>query len=254
MSRLFYLPHLGLGDLFLVNGMIRYFAKRNKLVVMPCKENNLITIKKMFHDLDNFHVLPVAGGLEYNTVQQDVKESQLLAKFYRQNGYDYVGLGFFGSKFQEFNAVIDNKTMTYDEFFYMEANVPFHEKWDSFGMKRDMEREKALFDRFGVKEGEYVFLHDDPERGRTIDRAKLPEGLPVVTPKQMFYKGDILDYGYVIENAKELHMTNSSFADLSDFFNLRSEQKKYIHLYALIDGHFFCPVRYKNNFKTIMNK
>lgn len=254
MSRLFFLPHMGLGDLFLVNGMIRCLAKNNKVVIMPCKENNLITIKKMFHDLENFHIVPVAGGLDYNNQQQDVREAQMLGKFYRQNGYNYLGLGFFGNRFPEFNAVIENKSMTYEEFFYLEAGIPFEEKWNSFKLKRDMDRELALFERFGVKEGEYIFLHDDPERGRTIDRSKLPEGLPVITPKEMFYKGDILDYGYVIENAKELHMTNSSFADLSDFFNLRSEQKKYIHLYALIDGHFFCPVRYKNNFKTIMNR
>lgn len=254
MSRLFFSPHLGLGDLFLVNGMIRYLAAKNKVMVMPCKENNLITIKKMFQDLDNFHIVPVAGGLVYNNDQKDVREAQLLGKFYRQNGYEYIGLGYFGHRFQEFSAVINNKSMTYDEFFYLEAGVPIEEKWNSFDMKRDPARERALFDRFGVEEGKYVFLHDDPERGRTIDRSKLPDGLPVITPKEMFYKGDILDYGYIIENAKELHMTNSSFADLSDFFQLPQDQPKYIHLYALIDGHFFCPVKYKNNFQTIMHK
>lgn len=252
-DNLVFLPHMGLGDVILVNGMLRYLAKSYKTVGMPCKENNLLTVRRMFEDMDNLFLLPVVGGLKYTSAQEDVKQAQMLAKTYKLYGYDYVGLGFFGNRFREFEQAIHNKTMTYEEFFYLEAGVPFEEKWNSFKLNRNPWRELDLFDRFGVSPGQYVFLHDDPDRGRVIDRSILPPGLPVITPKEMFYRGDILDYGYVMESAKELHMTNSSFADLADFFNLPADQKKCIHLYALTEGHFHCPVKYKHNFQMIYN-
>jgi hypothetical protein len=52
-----------------------------------------------------------------------------------------------------------------------------------------------------------------------------------------------------IENAKEIHCVNSSFADLMDSFDLSKVSRLCIHEYARVDD----PVNYKHNFEIITN-
>ena len=250
----FLLPHLGLGDQILVNGMLRYLLKKHDHVVMPVKKNNLKALQRMFKGTEDLYLLPIDGTLSYSD-NQHVEDAKQFAKFYQSIGYEFVGLGAFGNFPQQFSEITDGKRMTYEKFFYKEAGIPFEEKWDSFAYSREHDKEMALFNthykHLNLKEGKYIFLHHDPERGRTIDAKYIRTDLPIVSPITKFYDGDLFDYGYILENAAEIHMTNSAFADFSDFLDLSKVSKKVIHMYAMAPGHTFCPVTYKNDFKVI---
>jgi hypothetical protein len=254
MKPIFFLPHLGLGDHILVNGLQRYLLKTHSHMVMPVKQNNLIAIKRMFQDLDNLHILPIDGSLSYGDTRH-VNDAKNFSNFYKSIGYEVVSLGAFGNFSQQFSEITDGKRMTYEKFFYKEAGVPFEEKWSSFKCVRHLEKEKELFNVYfgdlNLKEGEYIVLHHDPDRGRTIDPKYIRTDLPIVTPSKKFYDADIFDYGYILENAAEIHMANSAFSDYADFLDLSKVRKKVIHMYAMQQGHSFCPVTYINDFKVI---
>ena len=65
MRKIFFAPHLGLGDHFTCNGMTREIYKECDLMVMPVKENNIKVVRRMFSDLKNLHIIPLVGSMDY---------------------------------------------------------------------------------------------------------------------------------------------------------------------------------------------
>lgn len=242
ISKILFVPHLGLGDHFTCNGMTREIYKMCDLMVMPVKENNIKVVTRMFNDLPNLHLIPVVGSMDYSDTQH-MNDVRSLIHFFSQRGYEIKAVG----EFNKDTFIRDDRK--YDEIFYNQVDIPFKCRWDSFYYKRNPEMENKLFSEcFNLMDGEkYVFLHDDPDRGRVINRDKFPEGVKVITPHKKFWDADILDYQKVIENAFEIHCVNSSFADLMDSFDLSNVSGIYIHEYARQGD----PVNYKNNFKII---
>lgn len=244
IKKIFFIPHLGLGDHFTCNGMTRELIKKYDFMVMPVKENNLKPVKRMFSDLNNLYILPVVGSMNYND-QQHINDIKNLMPFYEQRMYHVLGVGVFSDDFR----IPSGKK--YDEVFYEQVNIPFEKRWTSFYYPRNEELENKLYyECFGLKDNDkYIFLHDDPTRGRKIHEKYLNEDLKIITPHKKFWDADILDYRKVLENATEIHCVNSSFADLMDSFDLSKVKKLNIHQYAR-EGD---PVNYKHNFEIIRN-
>lgn len=243
MKKVFFVPHLGLGDHFTCNGMTREIYKQYDMMVMPVKENNVKVVRRMFSDLINLHILPVNGSMNYSDTQH-MQDVFALMNFFGSRNYEIKSVGAFNpSTFQR----LEKK---YDEVFYEQVNIPFEKRWSSFDYPRNIELEmKMFYECFNLVEGEYIFLHDDPDRGRIINRNLLPEGKKIITPHQKFWDADILDYRYVLENAYEIHCVNSSFADLMDSFDLSKVNRLCIHEYARPDD----PVNYKHDFEIMKN-
>jgi hypothetical protein len=249
MNNLFFVPHLGLGDHFLTNGLLRFLSKDRDIVAMPVKQNNFWTIRRMFADMENLCLIPLDGSNIY-TDDFHVKAALALKDFYKQMGYETLGVGHFGERVNEFYHFL-NSGGTPDVFFYKELGVDIQVKYDFFKIHRSHDREKFIFDSFDIEPGKYAFLHDDPSRGRTIDRSHISKDLKIITPSKKFYSGDIVDYGMVIENAAELHYMNSSFSDLSDFMDLSRVNRRVMHLYARTPGDPECSVSYRHEFDII---
>lgn len=244
MKKVFFTPHLGLGDHFTCNGMTREIYKSCDIMVMPVKENNIKVVQRMFSDLKNLHLIPVVGSMDYSDTQH-MEDVFLFINLFRDRGYEIKAVGAFSP--HNFNR----SSKKYDEVFYDQVGIDFKKRWDSFFYKRDMVAEMKLFTEcFKIKEKEYIFLHDDPERGRVINKDILPNNYQIITPHKKFWDADILDYRYTLENAKEVHCVNSSFADLMDSFDLSNVERLCIHEYARLND----PVNYKHNFEIITNK
>jgi hypothetical protein len=243
MKKVFFVPHLGLGDHFTCNGMTREIYKESDLMVMPVKENNIKVVRRMFSDLKNLHLIPLVGSMDYADTQH-MDDTFALMNFFKSRGYEIKAVG----EFSPDTFVRDERK--YDEIFYDQVKIDFQKRWDSFNYNRDEKSEMKLFKEcFLLKEGEYVFLHDDPTRGRVINRDLLPKDVKIITPHQKFWDADILDYRYVLENAKEIHCVNSSFSDLMDAFDLSKVERLCIHEYA----RTLDPVNYRHNFEIIKN-
>jgi hypothetical protein len=158
MKPVFFLPHLGLGDHFTFNGALREIYKEYNYMVMPVKENNLKVVRRMFSDLNNLYLIPIGGSLDYSDTQHLTEASQLM-NFYKNKKFTIKSMGYF-------NGHYDTSVKKYDELFYEQVGVNFKKRWESFSYPRNEENEQKLFKECfeNLKEGEYVFLHDDPTR------------------------------------------------------------------------------------------
>ena len=243
MDKIFFVPHLGLGDHFTCNGMTREIYKEAKIMVMPVKENNIKVVRKMFSDLENLHLIPLVGSMDYADTQH-MNDTFALMEFFKNRDYIIKAVGAFSPN----TFIRDNRN--YDEIFYNQVGIDFQKRWDSFFYPRNIDNEMKMFnDCFNLVKNEYIFLHDDPTRGRVINIDLLPKGIKIITPHQKFWDADILDYRYILENAREIHCVNSSFSDMMDAFDLSKVNRLCIHEYARTND----PVNYRHNFEIIKN-
>ncbi len=177
------LHHIGMGDGIICNGLINKLSENEKLIV-PAYYHNRDSMEFMFFD-------------NYNVIVDPVKDEQEMID--RAMRLDHIGLGVYSR--EKFNSAI------FDQEFYRHANIPFDERWNNFKLPKGR--------AFTVKppKNEYVFLHEDINRGFKMD--SLLTNLPCFHPDPSFTK-NIFDYLDVIYGATEIHCINSSFLCLID--------------------------------------
>lgn len=232
MDRKFIYHHLGLGDCIMCNGLVRYFASKNDVVTTFCKPHYVETVRHMYRDLNNVMVL----GLD---------DADVMAFMNTIPPTESVVVGHVGA---EWNDIYENQKAPVDQqikldwMFFHQAGLPLDLKWVMFHIKRDHNREMAVFNRFkekyGIEEGKYVFVHDTSQQaydgfprpgvGGEIDHKYIEDkSLPILRPENV--KFNMLDYAYLIEHAAELHMINSSFYNLADL--IPTNGKLFYHIY-----------------------
>jgi hypothetical protein len=196
--------HLGLGDHIICNGLYREIINTNDFYTLFVKHHNVETVSFMIKDLNNISIKSVNDDSEvisYLTANNISRESIILI------GFCQIPLP--GAK-------------DFDDSFYIQHNLPFEKRWSSFKCDRDIESEKNIFDKFNVKEGEYVFIHDDKSRGYEIDESYIVnKELPIIRPIIGLTKNSF-DYCYLMENSKESHFIDSSFRLIFDSLQLRN--------------------------------
>jgi len=129
--------------------------------------------------------------------------------------------------------------------FYQLAGVPIEKKWSSFFIKRDLDKEQALFEKIAPR-GDYAFVHDDVPRKYTINKDLIGKDCEIFTPRREF-ADNIIDLCTVIENAKEIHVIDSSFMFLIDCLPYHNpNQKLYIHRYARDNNEWQLPILKKD--------
>lgn len=197
--------HLGLGDHVICNGLYRELNNINEIYTLFVKQHNIKTVDFMIKDLNNIVIKSVS----------DDNEVLIYLRDNNVNKSDVIIIGFchlplVGAK-------------DFDDSFYIQHNVPFEKRWSSFKCKRDIDSEKNLFNKFGVKEDEYVFIHDDISRGYEIDESYvINKDLPIVRPIKGLTDNSF-DYCYLMEHSKESHFIDSSFRLIFDSLQLRSD-------------------------------
>jgi len=205
--------HLGLGDHIICNGLVRSLINPYEKYTLFVKSHNLKTVQFMYRDLDNmcFYVADDSGVSNY------IKENNISDK-------DLIIAGFMSHP----NA------KSFDESFYLQNNLPISSRWENFYVQRDFESEMRIFNHFGVKEHEYVFIHDDASRGYLIDEdLVVNKNLKIVRP-EIGLTDNVFDYCYIMEKSKESHFIDSSFRLIFDSLKLRN-------------NNIFYHIKMKNN-------
>jgi hypothetical protein len=194
---------------------------------MPTKMRNLESIFDMLADISNISLLPVADDHTGDNT------ADMFANHFRSLEYNVIALGYYGKDFLSNNDA-------FDESFYRQAGLQFDTRWSNFHYERNHDREQFLFNTLcGVgNEGKYIFIHEDPSRDQIIDRSICNKNLKEVLPgingphcMNSIDNGRFFDYGYILENAAEIHCVESAFAILTDHLNL-SKTKRFIHRYT----------------------
>lgn len=196
--------HLGLGDHIICNGLYREIIDDNEEYTLFVKHHNIETVSFMIRDLSNVKIHCVnddSDVLKYFISNSIIRESIITIGF--------CNIPLSGAE-------------DFDDTFYVQHSIPFEKRWSSFKCERDIESEKTLFDKFGVKENEYVFIHDDKSRGYEIDESYIiNNNLPIIRPI-IGYTKNSFDYCYLMENSIESHFIDSSFRLIFDSLQLRN--------------------------------
>lgn len=194
--------HLGLGDHFICNGLVREIVKNNpQEYILLAKGHNFSTVCKMYSDIE-MQIVNIKDDDDANKFISENKECNVL-----RIGFEFL----------------DTTTCSFDESFYRQFKIPFIKRWSSFFMPRDKVRELEVFKNYNVKENEYIFVHDDITRGFNINI----NGNNIVKPRTGI-TDNIGDFMYLVENAKEIHCIDSSFRMMIDSFDF-SHKKLFFH-------------------------
>lgn len=196
--------HLGLGDHIICNGLYRELINDDEEYTLFVKHHNVDTVSFMIRDLNNIYI---KGVNDDNEVVQYLFENKINNDSIKIIGFCQIPL--LGAK-------------DFDDTFYIQHSIPFEKRWSSFKCDRDIDSEKKLFDKFNVKEGEYIFIHDDKSRGYEIDESYIiNKELPIIRPI-IGLSNNSFDYCYLMENSKESHFMDSSFRLIFDSLMLRN--------------------------------
>jgi hypothetical protein len=193
--------HLGLGDHIICNGLVRKLINSSENYTMFVKPHNRKTVEFMYRDLQNL------SFMEFDDWQVN--------EFFSKNNIpdkDKIIAGFYTHP--------DSKS--FEESFYLQNNLPISTRWENFYVERNYDSEKKLFDKFNVKENEYVFIHDDKNRGYVIDEnLVVNKNLKIIRPVHG-YTDNVFDYCYLMEHSLESHFIDSSFRLIFDGMKLRN--------------------------------
>jgi hypothetical protein len=207
--------HLGLGDHMVCNGLVRKFSEKFGEITLFCKDHNYATVKDMYRDNPNIHVLSIGNHQDADSnVEKFILERGEQQNLIKVGFHDiWVNYGNFG----------------FDIKFYLQHGLDPSIRWESFYFERNPEREKEIFNHYNVEEGKYIFIHDDERYSVLTHKINNPENFPFVRP-EIGLTPSILDYALLIEKAYQVHTIESSFQLWIDCSAINKEN--YIHKYA----------------------
>lgn len=182
--------NLGLGDHIVCNGIIRHYAELYNRVNIYCKPHNEHSVKAMYADDANIKVI----ALPQKDIESIPKyDNWVIARSKADGEYSF------------------------DEEMYIKARVPFDHKWTKFQIPRNIDREKELSNKLGIKGNkDFIFIHDKESMPIHITT-----DIATVCPDNLDYA--ITDYLYILENAKEIHCIDSAFLNLVDCYGIDSD-------------------------------
>lgn len=199
-NELYIYHNQGLGDHIICNGLVRVKAKEYDEVFVICKVKNLSQVSRMYADDPKIIPFPLVDPEKY--VRAHFNSNFLIARPKRDDSKHF------------------------DELMYQMAGVDFCHKWDSFYVERDSVFERYLEREYWEIPKEYIFIHDDHSRGFNIEI----NTLPVFRPSLEF---GVFDHIGMIEKATQVHCIDSSFMNLIDCAQLKSEGL-FFHKYVRI--------------------
>ena len=209
--------HLGLEDHFHCNGVVRFLIQKkhlNKNIKLFAKKKYSEMVKFMYRDIENLEIVPISNDekKEEDDVNSHISQNDIVEK-----------IGF------EFFLKNKDKKKTIDMLFYEQYNIKYSKRFEFTYWKRDLQSENKLYDRL-VKNEDYIFIHDDPQRGFVISDKNVDTNFQIIRNSNQY---NIFDYAKILENAREIHVMESSIRCMLEFLNTINASH---YLYNFING------------------
>lgn len=192
--------HLGLGDAIACAPIIARLAERDEETSIPCYKHNYESISSFFYLYPNIVVYTVNDDREFKW------------------GESFFLLGHYDESEKQLPSE------NFIQWFYRVA------KMDLRGRKKYcplLEASKYVPQIDTPLVPEYIFIHDDIQRGFVIDREKAKHQ---VVFKPIMRNSSILEYANNLKRASEIHCIDSSFLHLAE--TLPTTGKLFYHKYA----------------------
>jgi hypothetical protein len=216
--------HLGIGDQVMTCGMVRHFLEHGYKVKIFARKSHQVTCEFLYRDVETGLVT-----FEYVTTDNP-KEIWGRIPQVQAEGYEIRPIATYKVPTDMWNwfTVGPGKEMAnWSHTSYIQGGVNPSYMKTKFKVVRDLEREQQVFEKFGLKKGEYIFVHESKERKRTI---KYPTELPVFNPDDHYREiPNMFDYLTIIDNAKEVHCMTSSYAMLVELTEVGDKHKNFLH-------------------------
>lgn len=211
--------HLGLGDIIANNGLIRYLIKINskaKYFFIFCKEKYIESIKFMYRDQKRIKLISISN----NPKDEEKEINRYLKKIDINDEIIKIGHNFYKCT-NSLNPDHKDNPWHCSVNFYKQFGLPYEYRFKKTYWKRNYINEKKLFNELVGKNKNYIFIHDDKDRNLEINKSKFNKNFHLVLNDN---KNLIFDYGLIIENAKEIHIIESSIRQLCETLNIKTKK------------------------------
>lgn len=211
--------HLGLGDHIICNGMVRNFQKKYDEVNVFVKKHNFDNVKHMFRDNDKIKLTPVVDDNEVKNFISKNNISNLIVA-----GHSKL------------------RTIKHDVFdvgFYLSVGLPYSSRFDDFYFLRNLDKEKEVYNKLNPKNEQYIFIHN-------VDKNRIRKDLKIIENPSEFKLFDLL---YLIENATEVHLMESSIKCMVNSFKF--EKPKFFYHQYVRNYSNYNNTKGLNHFETI---
>ena len=199
----------GLGDIHIALPIAFYYHKKEFEIYWPIFEH---WVEQMKHYVPWINWIGISKENTEHAYNEPVLILNSLGVDQKIPLYNYLGTKIELSNTPYFPYV------SFDEFKYIKAKVPFHQKWNlDQCIKRDKEREDKIFNKY-VKQENYVVTHLKASvHNADFDRSLIPKDFQII---EINNEGFVLDWLKVIEEAKMIFMTNSVMANITEQLNI----------------------------------
>lgn len=205
LKKLFLLSHLGLGDMFTMNGAVRYLSLFYDEIIILSQAQHINTVSNIYKDDQRIKIVDIESEKFTDTNYQQIM------KKYRDNGYECRGCGVYDGQ----TTYVDLQKCIFYIKFYIDLGLDFKIFREYAYIYRDHEAESQLYSDT-VKEAKYIFSHEK-------------NNWPCIQSDLTVYKPQpeipLLHYCKIMENAAELHLIDSSFSCLAVKLNLKAKRK-----------------------------
>lgn len=213
MSRFLLSHHLGMGDHIAMNGIVRHVyereSKRFDHFYLLCYKHNAANVKRMYQDLN----------IELLLIDTTDNPDAIIREF-APDKYEDFHLGENGLKL--YNEIADFTfcdCFGYDRKLLLEGKIEF--------TPEQTKRCEEVYAKY-APDGEYIFLHEDPERGFVVDRQRM-RPLPIITISKNV---PLFDAYLLMKRAAEIHVISSAFLCMALYIkDLNARSKTITHLY-----------------------
>ena len=227
-KRAFVYTHLGLGDMYWMNGAVRYLATAYDEVHVVCKKKYESNAAAMYADDPCIKLFLINDDV-------DLHPWPIKRHYFIEQGYTIYGCGFFAPKAEKAIYELPHS-------FYDDMEIPREIRTSYFHVPRT-QGARALADAF--KGRPYVLVHQQSSvqalpiveklraAGETrlivdlnknqVDAATDPTGHALA---ELAVNKPLVDYTYLMENAEELWMIESSIYCLASHLDLSRVKRR----------------------------
>jgi hypothetical protein len=215
-KEIMYYTHQGLGDLISCSPIVNYLSEifPNKKILYIVQKNSYKDMLKSLIKHKNviFHVPE-----EWNNGKDIDKFGSHLLYFKKLAETNKQSLIFSGGEYY-----FSRHDLPWDYSFYSCIGLNYSLKYKNFYIDEKVLNNDISFEIL-TKNVPFIFIHDDPDRGRIIE-VDNKENLRIVRNDTKY---PIFDFLKIALNAEESHIMGSSLLCLLDFFELDFVKRKY---------------------------
>lgn len=210
-DKLFFDSAVGLGDAFVMNGIVHHYARICDKLYYPARAEFFETLTCLYQDFPNIEVWRF-----YGAEQQDV--------FIETNNVQRISsFPLITSEIHRIGCEKEHIHVHWPQQVYENWDIPFKMRYLDFHMPKEIPGTEELYEKLTEGEKDYVLVHryaSDHPNGLPIDilNFRKLQGLEEmkIIEVQAGQATNMLQYKTLIERAKEIHCIPSSFFNLVD--------------------------------------